>query len=396
MMLTMVHANGARIDNGVFRVDRKFHTGMVAYAQAIDTPLTTVHPENQGAEAMDSISVPCDELPYKVMTLKTDAAFRLAPDQNALLEQQIARSDLVYGMGMGFADLARRHQVPYIMVEEYDLQTRIVVARTQVSSPLRKAVRTARVAWSYASGLVPEARHALAIHCNGYPIYDALSSANDNRLLYLDSRMYADMVIDAPALEARLARDASQPLRLLYSGRYEPLKGAADAVQVGIAALKRGMNIELHCYGSGSQADEMKRLVREAGAEARIAIHDAVTFPELVVLSRDVDVFVCCHIQGDPSCTYLESFGSGLPIVGYGNRMWRRLSEQSGAGFWSPLREPEAVVDSLARIDADRTLLASLSRKARAFALAHTFEREFALRTDALNAALAARRKASS
>ena len=395
-MLTMVHANGARIDNGVFRVDRKFHTGMVAYAKAIKAPLLTVHPENQGAEAMDTISIPCEDLPYQVMTLKTDAAFRLADDQSALLDQQIARSDLVYGMGMGFAELARRRQVPYIMVEEYDLQTRIVVASTQVSSPLRKAVRTARVALSYARGLLPEARHALAIHCNGYPIYDALRSANDNRLLYLDSRMYAEMVIDEPALETRLARDASLPLRLLYSGRYEPLKGAADAVKVGIAALQRGMNIELHCYGSGSQTDEMKRLVRDANAEGRIVIHDAVTYPELVVISRDFDAFVCCHIQGDPSCTYLESFGSALPIVGYGNRMWKRLSEQSAAGYWSPLREPQAVVDSLARIVADRTLLATLSRKARAFALAHTFEREFALRTDALNQALATRRTTAS
>ena len=395
-MLTMIHANGARVDNGMFRVDRKFHTGMVAYAQTIHAPLTTVHPENQaGSEAIDTIAVPVKDLPYRVMTLKTDAKSRLLDDQRSLLEQQIAQSDLVYGMGMGFAELARRHHVPYIMVEEYDLQTRIVVARTQVAGALHKLVRTARTAWHYAKELLPEARHALAIHCNGYPIYDALSSANDHRLLYLDSRMYADMVIAERALEDRLAGDTAKPIRLLYSGRYEPLKGATDAVRVGIAAMQRGLNVEMHCYGSGSQLDEMKRLADSAPVAGRIVIHDAVTYPELVVLSRDFDIFVCCHIQGDPSCTYLESFGSGLPIVGYGNRMWRRLSEQSGAGFWSPLRDPAAVVDTLAQLVGDRARLAAMSRKAREFALAHTFEREFALRTEALNTVLAARAPAA-
>ena len=391
-MLTMIHANGARVDDGVFRVDRKFHSGMVAYAEAINAPLTTVHPMNQsGAEAMDTIEIPCRDLPYRVMTLKTDASFRPLDGQTDLLEQQIASSRLVYGMGMGFAAIARRRRVPYIMVEEYDLQTRLVVARTQVSSPLRKAVRSSRVAWHYARHLLPEARHAHSIHCNGYPIYDALRAANERRLLYLDSRMSADMVIGADALEARLGANPARRLKLLYSGRYEPLKGAADAVKVGIEALRRGLDVEMHCYGSGSQAAEMKQLIAGTPYADRIAVHDAVTYPELVALSRDFDVFVCCHVQGDPSCTYLESFGSGLPIVGYGNRMWRRLCEQSGAGRWSPLGDPAAVADSLQQIVADPALRATLSRKAREFALAHTFEREFSLRTDALNKVLAER-----
>jgi glycosyltransferase involved in cell wall biosynthesis len=396
MMLTMIHANGARIVNGMFRVDRKFHSGMLAYAQSIHAPLTTVHPENlSSTEAIDTIEAPLEGLPYGVMVLKTDSASRLLEDHRALLEVQIAESDLVYGMGMGFAELARRHNVPYIMVEEYDLQTRIAVASTQVSSKPRKLIRAARAAWSYRKELLPDARHAFAIHCNGYPIYDALKTANDSRLLYLDSRMHAEMVISESALKARLAGNAATPLRLIYSGRYERLKGSVDAVKVAVAALHRGMNVELHCYGAGSQADQMRSVAATAAVAGRIVIHDAVTYPELVVVSRDFDAFICCHVQGDPSCTYLESFGSGLPIVGYGNRMWRRLSEESAAGFWSPIGDVNAVVDSLARLTGDRTLLANMSRKARAFAAAHTFEREFALRTDALNQVLSMRAKAA-
>ena len=107
--------------------------------------------------------------------------------------------------------------------------------------------------------------------------------------------------------------------------------------------------------------------------------------------SREFDIFVCCHIQNDPSCTYLESFGAGLPIVGYANRMWRRLSEESGAGFCSTLGDPVAVADDVYRLASDLELLSTLSERARRFAIEHTFERELKKRTDALNAALAVR-----
>ena len=52
MSLTMVHSNPARVDNGVFSVDRKFHLGMQAYAHAIRTPLLTVHNIPVPAQAM--------------------------------------------------------------------------------------------------------------------------------------------------------------------------------------------------------------------------------------------------------------------------------------------------------------------------------------------------------
>ena len=390
-MLTMIHSNSARVEGGLFRVDRKFHVGMLQYASAVDVPLVTVHPESvAGRDAIDTIEVPCNELPYRVLTIKVDANRRPVEDQKHLLEQQIAQSDLVYGSGMGSSAMARFHRVPYILIHEYDLQTQIVVASTQVSSVLRQVIRALKVTWKYATETLPDARRAQSIHCNGYPIHDELCWVNDERLLYLDSRMSADMVISRDALTQRLSSRRGRRLRLLYSGRYERLKGAVDAVKVAIAATSRGLDVEMHCYGAGGEGSAMKRLVQQASMDGRIWIHDPVTYPELVELSRGFDVFVCCHVQGDPSCTYLESFGAGLPIVGYGNRMWRRLSEHSGAGRWSPLKRPERVVDELQRVISDDALLESMSWKAREFALTHSFEREYELRTAALNKALRA------
>lgn len=176
---------------------------------------------------------------------------------------------------------------------------------------------------------------------------------------------------------------------MLYSGRYEPLKGADHAVRVAVECIKRGLSVEMHCYGQGSLRAEMERLAAQATAgDSLIRIHDAIPYPELVEISRTFDLFVCCHIQSDPSCTYLESFGAGLPIVGYGNRMWCRLSEESRAGFCSPSGQPEKVADDVLKLAGNFESLATMSERARRFAIEHTFEREFQRRIDALNHAL--------
>lgn len=385
--IAMAHHNSARIDDGVFKVDRKFHVGMQTYAQRIRAPLITIHPEKQPGEAtMDLIEVPLAQLPYRVMTVKVDRAQRPLPEEMPRLREEISRARLLYGSSVGSTDIARGLGIPYILILEYDLQTQIADAALRVKSTLRRAVRAARCAWAYVSSSIPEMRKAHSLHCNGYPIYDATRRYNRNSMLYLDSRMSQDMIMSREELATRLATPR-RPLRMLFSGRYERMKGADDAVKVAVECLRRGLDIEMHLYGQGSLRSEMELIA--AQKPGRIYIHDAVPYPELVALSRSFDLFVCCHVQSDPSCTYLESFGAGLPIVGYGNRMWKRLSEESGVGFASPLGRPERVADDVQRLLSDRDTLSAMSEKALAFAQQHRYENEFAKRIDALNEAIA-------
>jgi colanic acid/amylovoran biosynthesis glycosyltransferase len=387
-MLTMVHNNRARIENGVFVVDRKFHLGMQRYARSVHAPILSIQPEGQpGAPIMDAVEVPCEQLGYSVMTLKTDKSMRPLGGEMDRLRDAIRRSRLVCGGSLGSAELAGRLGVPYIMVLEYDLQTEIFVATSQVKGLLRRGVRAVKCILRYARS-IPIMHRAHELHCNGYPMFDQARWFNSRRLFYFDSRMSVDMVITEAQLRERFDSRAGRPLRLLYTGRYEPMKGADHAVRAALACLRRGMDVEMHCYGQGSLRDEMQRLAAQAPG-GRIHVHDAVPFPELVALSRTFDVFVCCHLQSDPSATYLESFGSGLPIVGYGNRMWRRVREESDAGLCAPMRRYEAVADGLQKLIAEPRMLDEMSLRARRFALDHTFEITFSRRVDAINAALA-------
>lgn len=388
--LVMVHANHARIDGGALTVDRKFHVGMLDYAEKIKAPLVTLNPQApRDAVIMDPIVINFAELPYRIVTVPYGNNWQPLPTSAPLLRDEISRARLVYGGygdGMGAPAIARACGVPYILILEYDLKTQITATAMQVKGKLRQAVRAARTVWSYYTSGLHDMRRAHSVHCNGYPIYDAMTRENLDAVLYLDSRMSSDTILSHKELEARLTERRGQALRLLYSGRYEPMKGALDAVKVGLECLALGIEIEMHCYGQGSLAAEMRKLASQS--RSRIVIHDAVPYPELVKIAGTFDVFVCCHVQNDPSCTYLESFGAGLPIVGYGNRMWERLQQESGAGYCSPIGRPKQVAERV-RLLAQGTL-ADKSVRALEFARAHSYELEHGKRIDALNIALEA------
>src|SRR5690606_34570637 len=99
---------------------------------------------------------------------------------------------------------------------------------------------------------------------------------------------------------------------------------------------------------------------------------------------ENADVFLSCHRQGDPSCTYLESMGCGTPIVGYDNEMWRELSVASGGGWTVRMGDVDAIVRRLASLTTEDILSAGAS--ALAFAKAHDFDQEFRRRMEHLAA----------
>lgn len=388
--LVMIHANHARINGDVLTIDRKFHIGMKDYAKKIDAPLITLHPQAaRDASIMDPVELKVSELPYRIVTIPYGGNWRPLPSAIPLLRKEISSARLVYGGygdGMGATAIALACGVLYILMLEYDLKTQITATTMQVNGKLRRAIRAMRTTWNYYKAGLPEMRRAHSVHCNGYPIYDVAMRENLNALLYLDSRMSADMIMSHDELSARLAERRGKPLRLLYSGRYEAMKGAVDTVKVGLECLAMGIEIEMHCYGQGNLAAEMRELAK--GSSSRIVIHDAVPYPDLVKIARTFDVFVCCHVQNDPSCTYLESFGAGLPIVGYANRMWERLCDTSGAGLCSPIGKPHLVAADVRRLT-NREALIGKSVKALDFARAHSYEMEHGKRIEALNEVLA-------
>ena len=102
------------------------------------------------------------------------------------------------------------------------------------------------------------------------------------------------------------------------------------------------------------------------------------------------DVFLSCHRQSDPSCTYVEAFGCGLPVVGYDNRMLSALARESGAAVAAPMANTRILAQKVVELASNPHRSLEMSDKALAFSRLHSFECEFAKRIEHLKSCVGA------
>lgn len=303
----------------------------------------------------------------------------------------LAGHDLIYASGddhrcLGLADLVTPQQ-RLVYTIEYTQETRLQILRLEKARgwlPLARGAvwlvqqeRRRRRAFAKAAGL----------QANGYPAYDLYGRMNRDSLLYLDGRMTPDLFATEAEMAVRAARlQAGGSLRLIYSGRLEPMKGAQDLMPVARRLRARGVTFTLDIFGTGSLQDAIAAEVAQAGEGGHIRLHAPVDFATgLVPFTRqEADMFLGCHRQSDPSCTYLEAMGCGVAVASYDNRMWARLNGEAGAGWGAPLGQPETLADRIAEAAADPAGIAARSRAALAFSRARDFPTEFGRRMDHL------------
>jgi len=94
-------------------------------------------------------------------------------------------------------------------------------------------------------------------------------------------------------------------------------------------------------------------------------------------VKQNIDLFVCCHPQGNPSCTYIETMSGGVPIVGYANEAFQEIAEMSEAGWVVPMNQPKQMAKKIAELSHNREAIKSMLFKSLKFAQQHTFEKTF-------------------
>ncbi len=280
---------------------------------------------------------------------------------------------------------ARQAGVPVVLSLEYTLETRIRIALLDDTRSLPRRLWSAL--WALRSEPARRAalRAADGVQFNGYPAEAAYRGLTDHPLLYLDNRMTPALMATPAEMEARANRlRAGAPLRLIHSGRLEPMKGAQDLLPVMTALRAQGVEATLDIYGTGS----LERTIRaRLGAfDGAVRLHAPVDFESVLVpASRTgADLFLSCHRQSDPSCSYIEAMGCGLVVAGYANRMWRRLAALSGGGPVAPLGDVAGLAAQIAALDRDRESLLDAAARGLAFAREHDFPGEFTRRMDHL------------
>jgi glycosyltransferase involved in cell wall biosynthesis len=365
--------------DGKLRLDVKFVEGMHIHVAEWDGPVTCIL--KRGAT----------DIPFGAAYDLADLDFTLEIiDREAPINVQgLTANDLIFA-GADMYDvlhLAAPDQRPagtkLVYAIEYDLDTRLRIASLDRKRSFLRKLRSK--AWL----LNQERRRRRAlrgcdgVQANGYPAFSAYSKFNRKTMLYLDGRMgHAMMATSQEQATRALYQQSDAPLRLVHSGRLEPLKGVQDLIPVARALHQAGIKFTLDIFGSGSLGPEITKDIAAAGLDDLVHLHGPVDFETALVpfMRQKADLFLSCHRQSDPSCTYLECLGCGIPVVGYKNAMWQNMAAQSGGGWAVTLGQTNALADKISELSGNSAALLKAGQQGLEFARNHAFETEFSKR----------------
>jgi glycosyltransferase involved in cell wall biosynthesis len=271
---------------------------------------------------------------------------------------------------------------------EYSLKTRRQIINAETGNPLLRA-RRHLWEWNQERRQRKAIRAATGVQCNGTPTFEAYRALNRNPLLFFDTRTTRDMVIRENDLRQRLAGlGSSRPLRLAFSGRLNRMKGAHYLPRIAERLRSLSVDFTMVICGDGDQVEFLRSELQRRQLADRVDLKGVLDFKtELVpLMQREADLFICPHVQGDPSCTYLETMASAVPIVGFGNEAWQGIVDREEVGEVVRVGDAEGLAQAVARLAAKPERIESLSWNARRMAEAHTFESTFKTRIEHLRA----------
>jgi colanic acid/amylovoran biosynthesis glycosyltransferase len=369
------------LPNGEVLLTRKLIEAVDELAKYWSGSITVMMEETQEAnDQMDSKKFKLDELPFKLEVISFD---EITP---ALLHQH--QSSLVLAVPEHrqnhISEVCQLAGIPCIYVSEYSLKTRKQIVNVSTKNPL---IRLRRMLWTYNQENKQRKAIAMAdgLQCNGTPTYEDYKHINRNPLFFIDTRISKDMLATEADIEMRTAnRSPDMPLRLVFSGRLMKMKGADHLLEVAKELKQLNVNFEMFISGVGELEEMMHKQI------ATYQLNDCVKMlgvPDFKTeffpfVKHNIDLFVCCHRQGDPSCTYIETMSCGVPIVGYANEAFQGIAEMSEAGWVVPMNQPKQMAKKIAELSQNREAIKSMSLKSLKFAQQHTFEKTFKARVE--------------
>ena len=380
--LTILQPLSAKLlPEGQVLLTRKLDEAVVELTKYWDGSITVMMEETQtGNNNLDCKVFDIDKLPFKLEVISFDL---ITP---ALLHKH--NTSLVLAVP-GYrqnhiSNICNLAGVPCIYVSEYTLKTRKQIASVNTKNPI---VRLRRMAWEKNQEIQQRAAIATAdgLQCNGTPTYKDYLNLNRNSMLFFDTRISEDMLATDRDIEMRTHnRSEDMPLRLLFSGRLIKMKGADHLLNVALELKKRGANFEMFISGAGDLEKMMHDTIAAHQLQNCVKMLGVPDFKtEFFPFVKDnIDLFVCCHRQGDPSCTYLETMSCGVPIIGYANEAFEGISEMSETGWIVPMDKPKLMAQKIIQLSYNREVIKAMSFKSLRFAQKHTFEKTFKARAE--------------
>jgi len=191
--------------------------------------------------------------------------------------------------------------------------------------------------------------------------------------------------ISAGRLDEKMAKAAQGPLRLVYVGRADPMKGPFDWIEVLERLSAMGIDFRARWLGEGSERAEMLAGTADAGLQSRVELPGFVASRAAILEElRSSHVFLFCHLTPESPRCLIEALASGCPLAGYASAYPRDLIASHGGGVLVDRGDTAALAAEIARLDADRPRLVQLIRAAASDGAPFTDEAVFEHRSDVI------------
>ena len=167
------------------------------------------------------------------------------------------------------------------------------------------------------------------------------------------------------ALAAKIAAAATGPLRIVYAGRIDPMKGWRDWLDVLARLAAAGVDVTADWLGSGPEEAAMRAEVAARGLTARVTLHGHIDDRARVRAAlMEGHVLMFCHKTPESPRILIEALTAGTPIVGYRGACAAELVEHHAGGTLVPKDDIGALADAIAHLAEDRPRLADLMARA--------------------------------
>lgn len=381
MLLIIPSVPGNRTTSGYY-LDEKAVLGLELYARFWPGRVLTLFREGDRSAILFGREYTLEDLPFDV---------QIVTNNGEIDEINLTNAAIIAASGDNFldfplADICKKIDVPLVYFIEYILETRLQIIALDKGtkfSKIKSAVwtclseRDRRRAFRKASGL----------QANGTPAGNAYASLTPDLITYFDTRMPRALMATDVEIERKIERlKAGQPLRLGFSGRLDPMKGSDHLIYTAEKLRLAGCDFSLDIFGSGSLEQSMQDRIKQSQLASHVRIHPPIDFKTALVpfFRNDIDLFLCCHRQADPSCTYMEAMGCGVPISGYGNKAFMGLLNLAPIGRSARMGSPYALARAVLALDADRATLGKMMWEARNLSSRNDVESTFINRVEHL------------
>jgi glycosyltransferase involved in cell wall biosynthesis len=171
---------------------------------------------------------------------------------------------------------------------------------------------------------------------------------------------------DSDAFERQEREAWDGPLRLLSLGRLEDTSKGIFWLP-GILRELRDLPLTLTIAGDGPDGAELRRLL--AGQISRVRFVGAIPLTEVPRIMASHDVFLLPSRFEGQSVALVEALATGcVPVASRIHGVTDFVIEPDQSGLLFPVGDVEAAASLVRKLDGDRSLLARMSRQARASA----------------------------